>query len=144
MPENYGFARACNLAAEKASMPLLFFLNPDCLLKNDCVSILSQAMGSCAIAGPRVLNPDGSVQLSFGPALSLLTEILQKFRADHEASSWMQNWLQQKTASDFHPDYVSGCALMIHTTLFREMGGFDPKFFLYEEDVDLCRRVRES
>src|SRR5437667_9357554 len=35
MSENYGFARACNLAAEQGSAPLLFFLNPDCLLKND-------------------------------------------------------------------------------------------------------------
>src|SRR5207237_227139 len=106
MPENYGFARACNLAAEKASGELLFFLNPDCLLNSDCVNILKQAISKSAIAGPRVLNSDGTIQLSFGPSLSALSEAVQKFRTDHESALWMQNWLRKKTAVDFHPDYV--------------------------------------
>jgi GT2 family glycosyltransferase len=48
-----------------------------------------------------------------------------------------------RSRGDFSPDYVSGCALMISADLYKQIGGFDENFFLYEEDVDLCKRVRD-
>lgn len=144
MPENYGFGKACNIAAREATAPNLFFLNPDCELTHDCVTPLLAEMHHSAAAGPLVLNPDGSIQLSFGPFLSIWNEAVQKHRTGNESSTRCQNWLRKKTAARFYPDYVSGCALMIRADVFRRISGFDENFFLYEEDVDLCKRLREA
>lgn len=142
LPQNFGFGRACNLAAAQARASHLFFLNPDCELTQDCITPLMAEMHHSAAAGPQVLNPDGSIQLSFGPFLSIFAEAVQKYRTDHEEFPGVQNWLRKKTR--FHPDYVSGCALMIRADIFQRLGGFDEKFFLYEEDVDLCKRLRAA
>ena len=140
-PENYGFAKANNKAAEKASAPSLFFVNPDCVFVENCLPPLMDALKQAAVAGPRVMNEDGSVQLSFGPFLSIRNEFLQRNRMMRENTEQVQSWIRQKGA--FSPDYVSGCALLIPKKLYDEIGGFDEKFFLYEEDVDLCKRVHD-
>jgi GT2 family glycosyltransferase len=140
--QNLGFARACNLGAERASTSYLFFVNPDCEFTQDCLDPLLNAVEKGGVAGPRVLNADGSIQLSFGRFLSVGAEALQKFRMQFEKTALMQKWLARKFP--FHPDYVSGCALMIRAETFRSLHGFDPTFFLYNEDVDLCKRVRSQ
>ena len=142
LPENYGFAKANNLAARKASAPFLLFLNPDCELLENLLPPLMEALKSAGVAGPQVLNADGSIQLSFGPFLSILQEARQRFLTRYERSILVQKWLRRKMRSPFWPDYVSGCAMMIRSELFESMGGFDETFFLYEEDVDLCKRIR--
>ena len=53
--------------------------------------------------------------------------------------SW-QNPIEKTIATD----WVSGGSLCIETNLFRELGGFDERFFMYYEDIDLCRRVRQA
>jgi GT2 family glycosyltransferase len=141
LTENYGFGRASNLAAAKASAPYLFFVNPDCEFIQDCTRPLLETMNDSAVAGPKVLNEDGSIQLSFGPYLSILSEARQKRLMHSERSVSVQNWLKTKTSARFHPDYVSGCAMMVRADVFRKVNGFDEKFFLYNEDVDLCKRM---
>ena len=143
LPQNFGFARASNLAAERAKAPYLFFVNPDCEFVEDCMSPLLTTMQDSYIAGPKVLNEDGSIQLSFGPYLSIIAEARQKRLTLGERSASVQEWLESKTATSFHPDYVSGCAMMIRANVFRELNGFDEKFFLYNEDVDLCKRATD-
>jgi GT2 family glycosyltransferase len=141
LPENYGFAKANNLAAKKARAPFLFFVNPDCLFIENSIPTLLDAMKSAAVAGPKVLNEDGTTQLSFGPFLSIYAEFRQKRRMKKEKAPEMQKWIRSR--GKFYPDYVSGCALMIATDLYQKLGGFDEEFFLYEEDVDLCKRVTD-
>lgn len=141
MSDNLGFAAASNRGAEIATSSYFFFVNPDCEFIGDCTRPLRQALQSATVAGPQVLNPDGSIQLSFGPFLSITSEALQKIRTRFEKTNTMQHWLKRKGSRIFYPDYVSGCALMIRSDIFRELGGFDENFFLYEEDVDLCKRA---
>jgi len=140
--ENYGFGKSNNLAAEKAKGPYLFFVNPDCEFIENCIPALLAVMKDAAIAGPRVLNPDGSLQLSFGRYLSICKEAQQKKRMQNEQTPQVQNWIREM--GTFSPDFISGCALMIRSDVFRKMGGFDPVFFLYHEDVDICKRVSTS
>jgi GT2 family glycosyltransferase len=142
LPENYGFAKANNLAAQKARCQYLFFVNPDCTFTENCLPSLMQALQTAGISGPKVLNEDGTLQLSFGPFLSVWNEFQQKKRMSREKTPEIQKWIQ--SLGDFSPDYVSGCALMISAELFKQIGGFDEHFFLYEEDVDLCKRVRDN
>lgn len=138
---NGGFGKASNRGAEKASAPVLFFVNPDCEFTEDCVTPLLNALQRAAVCGPRVLYPDGAEQVSFGPFLSIRNEALQKQRLRNERTPRIQNWLSRRI--EFSPDYVSGCAMMVRADVFRQVGGFDEQFFLYQEDVDLCKRIRQ-
>ncbi|PWT92104.1 MAG: hypothetical protein C5B54_04095 [Acidobacteria bacterium] len=142
--ENLGFGKACNRAAEQATAPILFFMNPDSELIHNCLPPMLVAMKDFAVAGPQVINSDRSLQLSFGPFLSIAAEAKQRFLTKHERDVWVQRWIAQKTAGPFYPDYVSGCALMIRTSVFQQLHGFDEDFFLYNEDVDLCARAQQA
>jgi GT2 family glycosyltransferase len=138
---NAGFGAACNIGAQHAKADALFFVNPDCQFIEDSLTPLLKALEHSVIAGPQVLYPDGTVQLSFGPFLSIFKEFKQRSLQHSEKSEHVQSWIHDHPPK--HPDYVSGCALMIRTSEFRKLGGFDEKFFLYHEDVDLCKRARE-
>ena len=143
MRENLGFGRANNWGAEKATTPYLFFVNPDCEFVGDCVTPLLESLRYSAVTAPLVFNTDGSVQLSFGPFLSILNEAVQRLRTRFEKSNWVQSWIRRQASKVFYPDYVSGCAFLIRADVFRGLGGFDENFFLYQEDVDLCKRVKD-
>ena len=142
LDQNYGFGKANNLAAEKASAPFLFFVNPDCLFVENCLPTLLDRMKNVGVAGPRVVNENGTIQLSFGPYLSIFSEYRQQRRMKKEQTPGMQNWIREN--AETAAQYVSGCALMISANLFKTIGGFDENFFLYEEDVDLCKRVHDA
>ena len=142
LPENYGFARANQLAVERATAPYLFFVNPDCLFVENCLRPLVDALQKAGASGPRVVNEDGSIQLSFGPFLSIRNEFVQQRRMKNEKSPEMQKWMLEKGES--FVDYVSGCALMTPVEVYKRIGGFDENFFLYEEDVDLCKRMNDA
>lgn len=144
MPENYGFAKANNVAVQSASSSLLFFVNPDCEFVENCLPALFSELRHSAVAAPLVLNTDGTIQVSFGPELSLHGELMQKIRMRYERSAFLQKRLRSRTSAPFAVDYVSGCALMTSRETFLSIGGFDENFFLYEEDVDLCKRIRQS
>jgi len=130
------------VGAEIAKGKNLFFVNPDCEFIEDCVTPLLNALEHNAIAGPQVLYPNGLLQLSFGPFLSIAGEAKQKLLQRLERTSMVQSWLRNQAPQN--PDYVSGCAMMIRASEFRTLGGFDENFFLYNEDVDLCERAHEK
>jgi GT2 family glycosyltransferase len=142
LSENVGFARANNFAVEKSTTPYLFFVNPDCEFVENCLPPLLAALRDAGVSGPKVLSEDGSIQLSFGPFLSLKNEFLQQRRMKQENTRAMQEWMQNRGES--FVDYVSGCALMVPATVYKQAGGFDENFFLYEEDVDLCKRIADQ
>lgn len=141
--ENLGFGKANNRAAEQVSGEFLFFVNPDCVFIHDCVTPLIQASVDADILGPAVLNTDKSLQLSFGPFLSISAEAKQKWMTQHESSNYIQGCIASHMSGSFHPDYVSGCALFMSAALFKELHGFDEDYFLYNEDVDLCYRAKQ-
>lgn len=140
--ENLGFGAGCNAGAQAAKAENLFFVNPDCEFIENCIPPLVKVSEKNLIAGPQVLYPDGFVQLSFGPFLSITAEAKQKSLQRRERTPAVQSWIRNQPPQN--PDYVSGCAMMIRSFSFQSMGGFDEKFFLYNEDVDLCKRAHQK
>jgi GT2 family glycosyltransferase len=144
---NEGFGAACNRGAAVAGAPYLLFLNPDAEVTPGAVPALARALDThpdVAIVGPRTLNQDGTAQVSFGPALTPLAEWRQRrlVRAVARREPDALRIAHERSLVAHSPDWVSGSCLMIRRRAFDAVAGFDEGFFLYEEDVDLCVRVR--
>ncbi len=145
--ENRGFAQANNLGAATIRTDLILFLNPDTLVQPGAVSRLVAAMTDhpdAAIVGPRLIDGHGRPELSFGPPISPVGELRQKVLL------WMYNrrvpmavrHVERVTNVPGSRAWVSGACLLIRRPDWDAVGGFDPRFFIYTEDVDLCTRVR--
>jgi GT2 family glycosyltransferase len=136
---NVGFARACNLGAQSATGEILFFLNPDTELLTSNINELIQALRDTGIGivAPLLTTPNGSLQpWSQGGEITPWKTIVNNLRGTKNN--------QPQTIKPFGAtDWVSGAALAISKKTFFECGVFDEKFFMYFEDVDLCRRVRD-
>lgn len=148
-PVNEGFSRGNNRAADRAKGRFLLFLNNDILLKNDVAGILSRYLLShpeAGIAGPKFLNPDGSLQVSCRNFPNILFGVWRFFPflrrvLKKQAQNYYQD--QRDYTRTQWVDTVSAGALMISRTLFDRIGKFDPFSFMYAEDADICRQVRD-
>jgi GT2 family glycosyltransferase len=151
---NVGFGAAVNQAARETRAALLWLLNPDCEVTPGAFAALVETLDrhpDCAIAAPRLLNADGSVQASargeptawtglFGRH-SLLTRIFPSSppaRRNLPAQDLVTSGVESAPV-----DWVMGAAMLIRRDAFDRIGGFDERYFLYWEDADLCRRLRQ-
>lgn len=147
---NIGFSRANNAAALQASGDYLFFMNSDMFLLNDVVFCLWETLENDptkGIAGPRFQNPDGTLQVSCRQFPNILFG-LSKFIPFTKAllSKEISDYYQQKRdyLKQQNVDTVSAGALMISRNLFFCINGFDEFSFMYAEDADICRRIRDQ
>lgn len=147
---NIGFAAANNAAACRATTDWLLLLNPDTEVQAGAVDRLltfAKANPAAGITGGRTVFADGSLNIAscwmritpwsmFCAAFGLSALFPQSGRFNPEAiGGWPRDSVRQV-------DIVTGCFLMIPRALWHRLGGFDPKFFLYGEDADLCLRAR--
>jgi GT2 family glycosyltransferase len=147
--ENLGFARAANRGLRAARAPYALILNSDAEVLPGAleamVSILDERPGVGAV-GPRTLGSDGTPQVSFGPALGPLAEWRQRrlVRGVRNRRPETLREVEQRGRSESEPDWVSGACLLARREALEAVGLFDEGFFLYEEDVDLCLRLRRA
>ncbi len=150
LPENIGFGRANNIGIEKARGKYLLILNPDTLLRNDTLQEMYDFMEThkdCGIAGCKVLNPDGSFQVACRRgfptpwvAFSKLFGLQSLFPNSPIFARY--NQLYKSIDDTYEVDAVIGAFMFCRTDLIKKLGGFAPEFFMYGEDLDLCRQVK--
>jgi GT2 family glycosyltransferase len=143
---NRGFAQAVNEGCRLSRGDWLLLLNADVTPDPDFLdAALAQARHrtaeepSVGVLGFRLRNTDGSHQHSVGrfPTLAgtLLRLLLPRARRKYDG----------RPAEERRPvDWATGCCLLIRRECWRQLGGLDPDFFLYYEDVDFCRRARAA
>jgi len=137
--KNTGFACACNLGAKYANGKILLFLNPDTEIISGNLDYLISAFSdqSIGIVSPRLLTDKKNIQeWSSGYNITLFEIILNNIGLIQSKELWQENATKK-------PDWVSGASLAIANDLFKKVGGFDENFFMYFEDVDLCKRITE-
>lgn len=148
LPENIGFGRANNEGAAIAGGRNLLFLNPDTVLLNNALEILSEFLERhprCGACGGNLfdaaLNPATSMK-RFAPGLGWeLNELLHLLP---EKILYGRNRNFNHGERPLKVAYVTGADLMIRKELFDHLGGFAPEFFMYYEETDLCRRIRRE
>jgi len=119
---NVGFAAAANLGAQAASGEFLFFLNPDATAETGCIDLLVTAYRT----RPGIVGP----------------AIYAAANASRDIGATMNHLGMSISLDGVQPPlYVSGCALFTSRSLFIQLGGFDDRFFLFVEDVELCWRA---
>jgi len=143
---NVGFGAACNLAASAASEPFIAFVNPDAdvdvaVLDRLVDEILSDERRSSA--GPLLVEADGSTRSGSGGWLPT------PLRAVVHATGLVRVlpdrgiWIGRQTNDVLDVEWIAGTCLVILTDVFRQLGGFASRYFLYQEDMDLGRRLRD-
>jgi N-acetylglucosaminyl-diphospho-decaprenol L-rhamnosyltransferase len=152
---NTGFAAAVNQAARATAAPFLWLLNPDCLVEPGAFTGLRRTLdlhADCAIAAPQLVNPDGSVQASARGEPSALTGLFgrQTLLTRYFPRSVVARRnlpacdLVAAQVESAPVDWVMGAAMLIRRAAFDAVAGFDERYFLYWEDADLCRRLRDQ
>ena len=144
---NLGFAQANNVGIRSSASELVLLLNPDTLVTGPAVDRLvsiADTRPDVAIVGPRIVDGRGRAELSFGAMISPWAELRQKLlvRGNDRELSVITRLVDRMTRRTHLVDWVSGACLLIRRTDLDEAGGFDPRFFMYAEDVDLCAAVR--
>jgi len=129
--ENLGFGRANNLAASVANGDWLLLINPDAILVQDNAILTLVAYlvenEKIGIVGPEIHEPSKSKHVL--PRKKYPSEGRLKYTSKLKALPGNYAW-------------ILGACMMMRKTVFREIGGFDPDFFLYGEDADICLRLR--
>lgn len=136
--ENLGFARACNRGASMADGRFILFLNPDTRLYPATLASVRDLMDSTAgqqvgVCGIKLIEDDGSVQLhttEFPTPFNIFKVDAFRTNFDH--------------ITDRYVSHVIGAFYFIRRELFDCLNGFDERFFVYFEDLDLSLRVREA
>lgn len=150
-PVNLGFGNANNRAFEEASGRYLVLLNSDAYLAPGVLDAALQRMDSSpdvGMAGGRLIGTDGGWQPSARMFPSLLNEFIilsglaYRYPKSRLFGRFDRTWADP--AEEAEVDWVPGAFAILRRDLIDRIGFFDPRFFLYYEEVDLCRRIREA
>lgn len=143
---NIGFGPANNLGSKIARGDILLFLNNDVIVENDFITPVLQKLSNYTVGalGPKILNPDHTFQLSAGSFPSVPNEIIDKFIYKYyRRLGWLRKNVENEFSKEKLVDWITGACLFIKRKVFNEIGGFDERYFMYFEDKDLCKRIRD-
>lgn len=148
--ENLGYARAVNQGIAATTGPWVLIMNQDCIVRPGTLRALIGQLGGhsrCAIAAPRIFSPGGRLEYSaraFPDPFAFLFNRYSVLTRVFPRNRWSRRYLLSDWdhASVRDVDWVSGACLMARRAAIEQVGGMDEAFFMFNEDVDWCRRMR--
>ncbi len=150
--KNLGFSKANNLGLSIAKGKYILLLNPDTIVQEDTFEktiIFFEQTSDAGMAGCKILNPDGTLQLacrrSFpGPWTSFckVTGLSNLFPGSRLFARYNLTYLNENQT--YEVDAISGSFMMIKRETFEKVGKLDEQFFMYGEDLDWCYRVQKE
>ncbi len=148
--ENVGFARGNNIGLAAATGDHLLLLNPDTAIIGDALPTLTaylDAHPQVGIVGPYTHNSDGSYQSTRRRFPTLATALFE--------STWLQSFAPKRLLDHYYVndappdhtlavDWLQGSALLVRREVYAQIGGFDPGYVMYSEELDWCRRAQAA
>jgi GT2 family glycosyltransferase len=150
--DNVGFGQGVNQGLAATTAPIVLIMNPDCRLASGALTTLEAELlshATCAIVGPRILDPDGTEQGSARGDPDMLTGLFGRTSRLRRLVPWLpvsrRNVVlgdDRETDTSTVVEWVSGACMLARHDALAAARGFDPRYFMYWEDADLCRRLR--
>ena len=148
--ENLGYGRANNRALQEARGEFFWVLNSDTTVEPGTIGRMAEWMrahADCGAVGARLVLPDGSTQASCAGDPGLWAMFMEQMYLDKllptnriTGAYAMTYWNYEERRA---VPQVCGASLLVRREAWQQVGGFDPRFFMYFEDTDLCLRLRE-
>ena len=150
--ENVGFGKANNQAIAKAKGEYTLLINPDSIVSEDCLQVMKAYMDDnpdCAASGCKILNADGTLAPESRRSIPTISSSIYKliglaylFPNNRQFGKYYLSWLPENEVSKI--PVLSGSFMFFRTEVLKEVGGFDERFFMYAEDIDLCYRIGQK
>jgi GT2 family glycosyltransferase len=148
---NLGFAKGNNAGIRASKGEYVLILNPDTIIHEgslDKFVSFAERHTEAGAFGCRVLNPDGSYQISARPFPTVwrfwIAGLYLRALGNLSGAFASDTYPRWKGDSERAVDWQSGCSVMLRGDLLKRLGGFDEQFFYHFEEVDLCYRVRKE
>ena len=147
LDENRGFSHGNNVGIRAGDAPLVLFLNPDARIEPDALRRLARVLDDERVgaAAPKIVDDDGSLHFSqrrFPTLRATYARALFLHRLFPDVEELVRDPAAYEQPGS--PDWVSGACVLVRRSLLERLGGWDESFFLYAEDIDLCRRIRDA
>lgn len=140
---NVGFASANNVGIRQTQSELILFLNSDTIVPEGAIDRLIGALDElpgASIVGPKIIDGDGQLELSYGRMMTPLAELRQKLLVRYASAAK----LDAMTVDTRQVDWVTGACMLVRRRDAEAAGLFDERYFMYCEDVDFCATVRKN
>lgn len=150
--KNLGFAAANNIALRQAQGTYILLINPDTIVQEDTLRTMVGFFDQnpdAALAGCKILNPDGSLQpacrRSFPTPWVAFTKISGLSALfPHTRMFGRYNLTYRSPEETYEVDAVSGSFMFLRHSVYEKIGGLDEQFFMYGEDLDWCYRMQQA
>jgi len=150
--QNVGLARAWNQGIAVSAGEYVVLINPDTVVRKDFFERLEAFFAGhpdAGVAGPKILDDDGTLQLSARKEISMISGLLGRTSLltrlfPHSSAVKGQFPAITEASGPARVDWVSGACMIVRRRALEEIGPADERFFMYFEDTDLCRRAREA
>ncbi len=147
---NRGFGYGCNVGWRAGSAPHVLFLNPDGTIEpSELERLLAvfDTVPNTGLVAPRIVEPDGTLDHSLRQFPRLRTTFAQALFLHRlfPHAHWTDEVIRDPSAyaGPGSAEWVSGACMLVRRDVLERIGGFDDTFFLYSEDIDLCKRVHD-
>ncbi len=147
--KNEGYGQGNELGMRQARGRYILIVNPDNELMPDALEKMTKEMDEhpdIGILAPKLIHEDGSVRSSARALPTFFDAIIKRTMFSRVFPARMDRYLerQMNPNQDRDVDWVVGACILIRRTALETIGGFDPRFFLFFEDMDLCRRCKNA
>ena len=143
---NDGFGSGNNFGFNESTGEIIFLLNPDTKITQeifDNVNRIFENYPHISVLGPKIINENRIQEKSYGMFPSVFLEFFNLFSL---AGFIERKQIERKNANSndefFEVDWVTGAAMFIRRTAYESVNGFDTNFFMYSEEIDLCKRIK--
>ncbi len=140
---NIGFGKAHNLVLNKINSDFHLILNPDVEFQSNVIPNLIKVLlneTKVSLITPKVLYPNKEIQFVCRKHPTFFDLINRKLKISKRNIS-KNEYQDQDLEKPFYPDFIHGCFMLFETEDFKQLKGFDERYFLYMEDADMCRKI---
>lgn len=142
---NTGYGGGCNFGFEHTSGDILLFMNPDVKLISPITCVRNTFMqdANCAVVAPGIIEQD-NLCFSLRPLPTIISDALSELGINWANYSYQNSIVKEMTKeSNYFQGYAQGSAIFVRREAFERVGKFDTDFFLYNEEVELFKRLAD-